>query len=142
MKLRAGANHLNTFSAWLCAWHRAGTSELLVESIHLPTQPSPHPHLSIHPTNHPASHLFIIHQCTSPSIHSPIYLPAHPSTHPAHPASHLLTTHLPTHPSFYPLSTHPSIHPSIHPLTLLSTYPSMHPSTYLLLSLLTRPHIC
>lgn len=125
-----------------CAWHRVGTSELLVESIHLPTQPSPHPDLSIHPTNHPASHLFIIHQCTNPSIHlhpsitcSSIY----PSRSSSQPPTHYSRTHSSIFLIHYPLIHHPSIHSP----TYLSIHLPIHaPSTYLLLYLLTHPHIC
>ena len=139
MKLRAGANHLNTSSAWHCAWHRVGTSELLVESIHLPTQPSPHPHLSIHPTNHPASHLFIIHQCTSPSIHPFTHLSTCSSIHPSRSSSQPPTHHSLTHSSIFLSIIHSSIHPSIHSPTHPSIHLPIHAPIHLFITLFTDP---
>ena len=119
LKMRADANHLNTSSAWRCAWHRVGPSESLVESIHLPTQPSPHPHLSIHPTNHPASHLFIIHQRTNPSTIYPSRSSSQPPTH-----------YSLTHSSIFLSIIHSSIHPFTHSPFYPPTHPCAHPLIY------------
>lgn len=121
LKLGAGANHLNTSSAW----HSVGTSELLVESIHLPTQPSPYPHLSIQPASQPSS---------QPFVHYPISVPIHPSIHP----SIYLLIHPPIlfiQPATYSPLTYPLIHlsihyPLIHPFTHPPTHPCTHPLIY------------
>lgn len=103
----------------------------------------------IYPLSHLPIHIYPFIQPTiQPAICSlSINVPIHPpSTHPVHPASHLLTTHLPTPPSFYPLSTHPSIHSPTHPSIHLPIHAPIHlfitlftdPSTHLLIHSLIR----